>query len=127
MEPEPETDDDKTHVGYGDTEVEGTPCDADEMNEEADSDDNEQESDDTEIDYVCGQLNLGMWRVMVMSTKMRGRFPLRKLTSLTMRLKVLMQRRAFSKMIRKLLVRMRVFLKTRWRFWMQRTTMPRRG
>ena len=56
MEPEPDTDDAESHVGYNDAEVEGTPDDGDETNEEADSDENEQEQDNTEIDN-------GVWAV----------------------------------------------------------------
>ena len=58
-EAEPDTDDDETHVGYDDVEVEGMSCDDDEMNQAADSDDNEQESDDTEIDNVVWTVELG--------------------------------------------------------------------
>ena len=59
IEPEPETDDAESHVGYNSAEVEGTPDDGDETNEEADSDDNEQESDDTEIDNVVWTVEFG--------------------------------------------------------------------
>ena len=59
MEPEPETGDNETHVGYDDVEVKGMSCDDDETNLAADSDGNEQESDDTEIDNVVWTVELG--------------------------------------------------------------------